>query len=249
MFRYGFVPPYPPPKAVQTRSSKALPPLPVYERAYEAYVPPTPTSTSPSTLVGSPPSSVRKSTVGENPTSKAPGSKIKAFFTPQWELKEDATVDDIRLHKYGVLGKFLVDCAIGLVVAVKVLAKVAVPGLYWDSKPTEAARDEGSSKHPAATWYLPPGHGGHLPPPFIPLTLPPKTACAHGAIMCNDCTSIDLHGRVQYAWDAYLHNAHIYRSAKWTPALQARVLEKEPLPEKKLENWLCKHIVWNQNKK
>ncbi|KAJ9107209.1 hypothetical protein QFC20_003744 [Naganishia adeliensis] len=233
---YGFVPPYPPPLAVQARDSKALPPLPGFARTHQSYAPRTPTSTSPSTLVGSPPSSVRTSTFEEKPTSKSTGSNIKAFLTPEWGLKKDATEAEVRMHKYGVLGKLAVDLIEGLFRAIKVLAKVAVPGLYWDRTPSEAAQDKESPKGLESPWRSMPGH---LSSEELPLRLPPQTACPHGPSICNDCTRADLVYRHDYACEAFVHNLRVYRSHQ-------RAAEEPAVPPEKKENWLCKHIVWNQ---
>ncbi|KAJ9107224.1 hypothetical protein QFC20_003759 [Naganishia adeliensis] len=229
---YGIVrPSVPHPVDLETRLSKALPPLPETGSTLEDilndmceqasyYTPRTPTSTSPSSLAGSPPSSIRNS-VGSTmedvlwtdiyeqasyytprtPTSTSPSSLAGS---PPSSIRNSigSTLEDVPWTFY------------------------AQPSVYTPPTPTSTRPSTlvGSS------------------PTTPPLASPPQKSCPHGTTMCYDCMRHDLVYRDELALWGCQRNKAIY----WAHQ-QARA-EEASRPAKK-KNWLCRQFGWGQNEK
>lgn len=207
---------------------------PIWRAELPGYAARTPASTKPTTLVGSTPSSSAQNSTFQKSSIKSVGEKFMAMCGPDWSLKENPTKREVDVRAYGLLGLFVIDCVKSLATAVKTLFYVAMPGLHWSNERNETAATEAPAiEETESAWRMLPGHL-----PYTSLT-PPSAAPSHDHFGCRACSCRDCEYQRRYIRETSYYNRP---AAVPVPALQASPAEKQ-------ENWLCKHIVWNQNKK
>lgn len=267
MFRYGVVQP---PIALKTRLSKPLPPLPqagdelenepqtVMDDAASYYTPRSPTWTCPSSLAGSPPSSIRSSISSlEDVPREDMCEQASDYISHTHSSLAGSPPSSIRNSIAGTLEDEPWSGTWERALYYTPRTPISSSPSTLCGSPPSSIRNSIASTLEAVPWtahahasiYTPltptstsPSPVVGSPPMTLSLTPPPNKACPHDAIMCYECMRHDPVYRDELAHWGCQRNKAIY----WLH--QQAMAEGASRPVKK-GNWLARLVVRGQTKK